>query len=1143
MARIPEFGTRTLILILDLLTVLISEIQCFNLDVRIPVVKQGEDGSLFGFSVAEHIKTSARPSHDAGYADSIMLVGSPKFKASQGLPKPEGGVFQCPLTSYLNDCQQIELNSTGNEPDDKSDQWLGVTVRSQGQGGIVAACAHRYKLVSPTEISGLGKCFLRKADLSPDTISGEWTPCKNKATGKKAYGYCQAGTGLHIAEPTTSDELPLWVAGIPGAGDWRGGLMATSPFIDGDFDNLESNLDDSVGVGLNSYLGLSVSSGHFDDGPRLFVAGAPKVNAIGAVVILKPEGTVFNKHTLMEGETLTESYGYAVCVADLNGDGYDDLIVGAPLYYDREAESGGRVYIYINTEQNGDFSSVEPIRLTGPMDSMFGIALANLGDINLDGYEDLAVGAPYENDGEGAVYIYFGASTGLTQPEVQKITPSDLPENIPTLSRPLNQTFGYALSGGLDLDGNGYPELLVGAFETDSIIAFRSRAIVSINASLTVSVDTLDPNRTNCEYEGDEATCFYIQASMQYRSESDFDKPLDVLFSIEAEEERRSLGLTSRVIFEDTGSYSLLNQKMTLRPASQERPKLSKNYRVIIRHGFKDIYRPIPMRLSFELDEKEVVMPNPGEPLPNMDLYPIIATVFADGEQPKQETSIAVDFQKECAKDDGECITDLKLTIDTHLEGEPPVLRVGEHDQLKLSVGVQNLNEEAYDAQLLLIFPEILEFRQFEKMAVDKCKIDNDNATVIICTLGNPYSPTVAVDMFDFSFDANTVPPETGNFTIMIKAKSTNKDSNPADNEFEVFIDVESVTDIQISGTPDQEQYFFGGEVTGESAMEYEDDVGVPVKHTWTVYNAGPGIVTESLVTIYFPYEVANGKWLLYMMEEPMVENDWGYCEVEPGVVNEIGLKERVSYSEVEPTDTQPPSNRTRTPQGDQGDKYPPGDNKDNTKYDESTNQRRRRSSRTRRAINGEEPQKKKDELLDCNLGTAKCHKIECFIDKLNTSVPEAKIIIKSRLWNSTFLEDYLEVQEVRIFSQGTIEILNAPFLTQINPENNEDTLVMQVKPGIKTLPPPAPLEWWIILLAVLGGLLLLILIILLLWKCGFFKRGVIPGTQSGGPCGFFERKTMAYKYASVTQTKASGKGEIERTAYYDEQYFGNSTT
>ncbi len=47
------------------------------------------------------------------------------------------------------------------------------------------------------------------------------------------------------------------------------------------------------------------------------------------------------------------------------------------------------------------------------------------------------------------------------------------------------------------------------------------------------------------------------------------------------------------------------------------------------------------------------------------------------------------------------------------------MLRVGVHDELQLVVGVQNLNEEAYDARLILIIPEILELSQFGEMASD----------------------------------------------------------------------------------------------------------------------------------------------------------------------------------------------------------------------------------------------------------------------------------------------------------------------------------------------------------------------------------------------------------------------------------------
>ncbi len=69
---------------------------------------------------------------------------------------------------------------------------------------------------------------------------------------------------------------------------------------------------------------------------------------------------------------------------------------------------------------------------------------------------------------------------------------------------------------------------------------------------------------------------------------------------------------------------------------------LTQSLKTYFQHGFKDIYRPIPMRLEFKLDEKEAIMPNPGEPLPNMNMFPILETVFAEGEEPKRETSVAV---------------------------------------------------------------------------------------------------------------------------------------------------------------------------------------------------------------------------------------------------------------------------------------------------------------------------------------------------------------------------------------------------------------------------------------------------------------------------------------------------------------------
>lgn len=63
---------------------------------------------------------------------------------------------------------------------------------------------------------------------------------------------------------------------------------------------------------------------------------------------------------------------------------WQDIVVGAPQYFDRSGDIGGAVYIYIN--QRGKWEGIKPIRLNGTADSMFGLAVENVGDINQDGY-------------------------------------------------------------------------------------------------------------------------------------------------------------------------------------------------------------------------------------------------------------------------------------------------------------------------------------------------------------------------------------------------------------------------------------------------------------------------------------------------------------------------------------------------------------------------------------------------------------------------------------------------------------------------------------------------------------------------------------------------------------------------------------
>ena len=96
-----------------------------------------------------------------------------------------------------------------------------------------------------------------------------------------------------------------------------------------------------------------------------------------------------------------------------------DLVVGAPFYVDKRG-AGGAAYIYLNPE-GGFTEATRFIRLTGPSESRFGYSISSIGDLNKDGYQDLAIGAPYADDGHGRVYIYLGDNGGVIREPSQVI--------------------------------------------------------------------------------------------------------------------------------------------------------------------------------------------------------------------------------------------------------------------------------------------------------------------------------------------------------------------------------------------------------------------------------------------------------------------------------------------------------------------------------------------------------------------------------------------------------------------------------------------------------------------------------------------------------------------------------------------------
>lgn len=216
----------------------------------------------------------------------------------------------------------------------------------------------------------------------------------------------------------------------------------------------------------DSYMGYSSVSGNFTgDGQPGVAVGMPRGGGLLGKVLIFAWNMVNQQN--ITGEQIGAYFGYSLCVVDVDGDKLDDLIIGAPMYTEPNNEGKyemGRVYIMYQNRQFKELDTRDGVTSR----ARFGLALTSLDDINLDGFGDFAVGAPYDGPkGHGAVYIFHGSKNGPLAKHSQVIYAEDIPSRVPIT------TFGFSVSGGIDLDGNRYPDLAVGAYEANKVIVFK----------------------------------------------------------------------------------------------------------------------------------------------------------------------------------------------------------------------------------------------------------------------------------------------------------------------------------------------------------------------------------------------------------------------------------------------------------------------------------------------------------------------------------------------------------------------------------------------------------------------------------------------------------------------------------------------
>uniref|UniRef100_A0A7N8WR86 Integrin, alpha V n=1 Tax=Mastacembelus armatus TaxID=205130 RepID=A0A7N8WR86_9TELE len=796
-------GAGTALGLLVLFWVHVRRCGCFNLDVDKPSVFSGPEGSYFGFSV-----DFFRPPNNQ---KSDVLIGAPRANASSSSSVVErGAVFSCPWGS-TSSCQQLQFDNTddrrnpdGAQMEFKSKQWFGASVRSSGEHILACAPLYQWSTFGLSEREPVGTCFLKKGG----TVV-EYSPCRSNAISPEGQGFCQAGFSADFLKNNRV------VVGGPGSFYWQGQLISD------DISEIFARFDKKYMTSYSNTLTTKPAGAQYDDS---YLGAHTHTHTHTHTPFI----TVLCVHFSLG--CMAAYFGHSVAAADVNNDGLIDLLVGAPLFMDRGSDGKlkevGQVSVYLS---QGGFSFQPPKMLTGQSSetyARYGSAIASLGDVDMDGYNDIAISAPYGGpDHHGLVYIHNGGPQGPNPSPSQVLQGKWASSYMPA-------SFGYSMTGNTDIDQNGYPG--------------TARPVISVNATLDMTPQIINPDEKSCTLPGTSTavSCFKVKYCLKASGRG---APATLTFRVDLMLDRlKQKDTTKRVLFLHSRTFQY-SKNMTV---SNGKGPTCEEQHVFLRDDreFRDKITPISVAMEYSLDYQQAA--------DQTGLLPIL-----DMSAPSNVTKQA-HILLDCG-DDNICKPDLRLSVKSDREQ----IYIGDDNALTLEVSAENQGEGAYEAELHVYPPQQADFTgvvRSQALTRLSCAYKKENQTkMVVCDLGNPMKGGTKV-LAELRFSVHQLSEDDTSVKFDLQIVSSNQFDNTSPRVSSITkLAVLAKVSIRGSSSPGQVLLPIAN-WKPKNPPVVGDDIGPQIVHVYELLNSGPSTISKASLEVQWPYHYKNGS-LLYI--------------------------------------------------------------------------------------------------------------------------------------------------------------------------------------------------------------------------------------------------------------------------------------